>query len=138
VLKAKQKKNYDREHRTKPQPELCKGDLVWIKNEEPGKVVGHHHNPRSLWIETSKVQKRRNCRDLNKRSDLPIDIQEKPKNMNTTFPDELGKEAEPLPQSAEDLADPESSQQAETVRPIALRRSARTVKPPVTLGWTFK
>ena len=135
VIKTKQKKNYDREHRVKSQPDLKKGDLVWINNEEPGKIVGHHHNPRSLWVETSKGQKRRNCRALNKRIEQPIAIPEKPKNMNTTLPVDIGRETEEsLPQTAEDSADqPEPPQQAEAAPPVTLRRSARTIKPPVRL-----
>ena len=136
-LKLKQKRGYDRQHRATPQPELRKGDLVWIKNEEPGKIVGHHHNPRSLIVETSKGLKRRNQRDLNKRSEKPVAIPEKPKRINTTLPKDIGKDVEPgesLPQAEEETLEPlEQPQQAEAAPPVTQKRSARTVKPPERL-----
>ncbi|XP_046396811.1 uncharacterized protein K02A2.6-like [Ischnura elegans] len=61
VIAERQKRNYDRRHRTKELPLLPAGATVWVRDRrEYGTVVGESGHPRSYLIETGSGVIRRN------------------------------------------------------------------------------
>ena len=61
--RAKMKFDYDRRHRVVEGEELSSGDRVWIPDlKAEGTVITQHESPRSVVIQTSNGQVRRNRR----------------------------------------------------------------------------
>ena len=61
--RAKLKFNHDQRHRVAEGEELSPGDCVWIPDlKAEGTVIKQHESPRSVVIETSNGQVRRNWR----------------------------------------------------------------------------
>ena len=78
-IKEKQKQDFDRRHRTRPQPELKKGDRVWIKtphdkeavvvSQAPSPSSPPSHNSRSYFLQTNNGTQRRNRVHIRNRDD---------------------------------------------------------------------
>ena len=98
-LKAAQKENYDKRHRVRGQPELKKGDNIWLKSSEKTTpaVIENKVNTRSYLIKTeNQGMKRRNRKHLNRRipSDTQTNTEKTPKIQNTIIPTEIAPEKE--------------------------------------------
>ena len=64
-IKEKQKRNFDRRHRSTELPPLSPGDLVWLPSQEKEAVVGEEVAPRSYQVITPNgFETRRNRQDL--------------------------------------------------------------------------
>ena len=67
--RAKLKYNYDQRHRVVEGAKLSPGDRVWIPElKAEGTVIKQHESPRSVVIQTSNGQVRRNPEDDTKSS----------------------------------------------------------------------
>ena len=83
-------------------------------------------------METSKGQKRRNQKDLNRRSNEQVNAPQKPTKANTLLPADIGHEREdPSLQAVPPIEETVQPQQADAAPQVTSRRSGRTIKPPV-------
>ncbi len=67
-FKEKQKRNFDKSHTVKSQPQIPVDTRVWITSERekiPGRVVANAGTPRSYVVETSRGEIERNRKHLN-------------------------------------------------------------------------
>ena len=84
-FKAKQKKQFDRQHRVVEQDDIPEGTSVWITSESntiPGTVVSTGESPRSYVVETPTGEVQRNWVHLNA---VPETNSEEP-SVNKSFP----------------------------------------------------
>ena len=64
AFKRKQKKEYDRRHRTRPLTPIADDTPVWINGQTPGRILSPANTPRSYMVSTPTGETRRNRRDL--------------------------------------------------------------------------
>ena len=64
AFKRKQKKEYDRRHRTRPLTPIADDTPVWINGQTPGRILSPANTPRSYMVSTPTGETRRNRRYL--------------------------------------------------------------------------
>ncbi len=137
--RRKMQENYNRRHGVVQGAQFSKGDRVWIPDlKMEGTVVRHHETPRSLVIQTSKRQVRRNRRMIRRSSQISSPLNMEGLHAGAGLSEALNTSTMTItppsgvPSGDErDTRPPESEEPVMDQEPPLLRRSQRTVKKPM-------